>query len=226
MAEDVSNKTLIALLVVAIFVSLGGTLLSLNKLGSVRYLSGMATSGTAEITIPTVVSLTVTESINVTGVVVNGTDAYAYGTVVTDESATNLTGSVNFTLGLKGTVETGQESLNVTNDGTGTKINVTMVADKTDELFIGTSSTGVDALWKSLNDTGNTAGTGCFNLTVQPGGEANWTEADSGSPDLMCSGLEVGAAFNVYMNASLPDDTPGSTTPKIVVLTFTAGPVA
>lgn len=62
MADEVSNKTLAALLAVAIVVSLGGTLLSLNKLGSNSLTGAAEAQGTAIFNITTDITITLTNA--------------------------------------------------------------------------------------------------------------------------------------------------------------------
>lgn len=51
---DVSNRTLATLLVAAIVISLGGTLISLDRLGGLAPLTGQATLDTADIPAPSI----------------------------------------------------------------------------------------------------------------------------------------------------------------------------
>jgi len=62
-----SNKTLALLLVAAIVVSLGGTIVSLNKLGQLETMTGRAVAGTATLTVNATATLDVTDTTIVFG---------------------------------------------------------------------------------------------------------------------------------------------------------------
>ena len=48
---EINNRALVLFLVAAIVVSLAGTIISLNKLGTLRYTTGLAASDTATATL-------------------------------------------------------------------------------------------------------------------------------------------------------------------------------
>jgi len=90
MAEEISNKTLATLLVIAIIVSIGGTLISLNRLSKFG-ITGFATSGTAK------VNLTVTSSAGITV-----SQAIDFGSGYAD-TGTNCTMESNLSSGSRST---------------------------------------------------------------------------------------------------------------------------
>ena len=61
---DISNQTLATLLVAAIVISLGGTIISLNRLGGIMPLTGHATSSMANITVTGAADIDVTNNID------------------------------------------------------------------------------------------------------------------------------------------------------------------
>jgi len=211
MAEDVSNKTLVALLVVAIFVSLGGTLLSLSKLGSVEYITGAALTdtGQARIEFLEVVSLIVARGINVTGVKTIGTDAFTYGTVDTlAETVSNLAA---------GTIA--QSNISVINDGSAVDINVTAntsTSAETDFAFIGGDAATADAKFHIRDDPLNDTAGACDGVVTTSAGYDN-LELDPAPPERVCENLSVGDGFNVFGKFDLPDNvTSGNKTMTLV----------
>jgi hypothetical protein len=91
MADDISNRTLATILVAAIVVSLGSTLISLNKLGGLSWVTGRAVSdlGTAQVSVQESLSIVLL------------TDSVNFGTGFINTSNTNcVTNNVNLsTLG-------------------------------------------------------------------------------------------------------------------------------
>ena len=108
MADDINNKTLATLLVVAIIVSIGGTLISLNRLSKFGGIgvTGFATSGTAK------VNLSVTSS---TGITV--TQAIDFGSGYAD-TATNCTMESNLSSGARPDTDCKGDWANFISDGT------------------------------------------------------------------------------------------------------------
>lgn len=60
--KKVSNQFLLAMLIVAIAVSLVGTLISLNKIGALSDITGKATSGTMNLYVPSAATVNVTQT--------------------------------------------------------------------------------------------------------------------------------------------------------------------
>ncbi len=208
MAEEVSNKTLVALLVVAIFVSLGGTLLSLNKLTTIRAFTGAASSssGTAELTVATVVSVLLTGIINISGIRVNGTNAAAYGVIDTRTGAKlNITATIT------------SPRFRIYNDGSGTRINVTMNTTKSDFSWIGGSSATADATWSQRDSADIAPGGGCI-------ADITNTEADPGAPVSICARLPVGDSFNLTVRVTIPDNVSAGVKTNTVTVFAAATP--
>ena len=70
MAEEISNKTLVGLLVVAIIISLAGTWISLTKINQLGFLTGMTLQGTGTL------DITPKAYINVSDTVIDFKDGY------------------------------------------------------------------------------------------------------------------------------------------------------
>lgn len=128
--DDLSNKALAGLLVVAIVVSLAGTVVSLDKLGRLRlglFATGLAvntpvTAGTASVTIEQEATANLSDA-TVTfdqGVVV-AASPYAY--LDTNGNNTNWNGSAT------------QDAMEVVNDGN-VNLNITVKASKNSTAFI------------------------------------------------------------------------------------------
>ncbi|MBI4148680.1 hypothetical protein HY490_05290 [Candidatus Woesearchaeota archaeon] len=128
--DDLSNKTLAGLLVIAIVVSLAGTFVSLDKLGRLRlglFSTGLVvntpvTAGTASVTIEEEATANLSDAtVTFSQGVVAAPSPYAY--LDTNGNNTNWNGS------------TTQDSMEVVNDGN-VHLNITVKASKNASAFI------------------------------------------------------------------------------------------
>ncbi|MCX6711151.1 MAG: hypothetical protein NTZ02_03625, partial [Candidatus Woesearchaeota archaeon] len=195
MADDINNKTLATLLVIAIIVSIGGTLISLNRLskfGGVTF----ATSGTAK------VNLTVTSSSGITV-----TQAIDFGSGYSNASiSTNCTMESNLSSGARPDADCKGDWANFISDSTkryiivqdtgNTNGNLTINASAVATTWIDTVSTGWSQAWyAALNPTAND---GCAdaNQTIA------WTTLSTGAPSALCVNA-TGTAFTYGTNSIL-----------------------
>ena len=185
MSDEISNKTLVMLLVAAIVVSLGGTLISLNKLsglGSGVY--GFATSqtGTANLTIESEVAIYANDGLINFGLgVVNGSLA----------GVTNVRMSSNNTNSYpNGTWDwTSADYFEIENTGNvDVKVNISGEADS----WIGA---GGDTLFAITDGETSIAAT-CDNTPI-----TTWTQLDA-TERVMCANLNSDLA-NDYLRVSI-----------------------
>lgn len=123
--EDLSNKTLAALLVIAVVVSLAGTLVSLDKVGRLRlglYATGFGTVGNVTVTIVNAVVANLTsDTVTFESGNVNPGEPYAY--IDTNGNNTNWNGAAT------------QDGMEVRNEGN-VNINITIFAGKNSSRFL------------------------------------------------------------------------------------------
>ncbi len=196
---DISNKALSMFLLAAIVVSLGGTIVSLNKLGSIST-TGYATSdqGTVQLTVDASVSITTSDADTVNF----GTcTPYSGGAVtINSENGSNTSG----TNGICGYASI--QNISVRNDGT-VDANVTI----------------------SASDVGDNAGSGTFLAATPDASDiaykaTNASRHASGQGGCSAAGVE----FNVYHNFTTPNQpeplcnnlTWGGTGPNSVVTDY------
>jgi hypothetical protein len=224
--EEISNKTLAILLICAIVVSLGGTLLSLNKLqqpgGS--QITGMATNssyGIAEVTIQAITQIGFNQNaINFGAGYVNDTCEYCQ-MAVTDGVGSNNGGCCLDDSGA-GWTDTSNydEPLILENQGN-FNVSLTIQADKNASEWIngtgplalfrilsGNESTSVDLIANYLDDTQNSCetATGWANTT--------WSNLTTDKSYLCGSVSEYGFLFQgdrdqvqIQINVTIPRDS-------------------
>ncbi len=205
--EEISNKTIAALLVVAMVLSLSGTFFSLNKLNMLQQgVTGYATqyndNATATLTLSSVTSIIFT------------TDAVDWGTISIDTAGgyteCNLTtehyGASPAISGCSGIV-TIPDSLVLENDGSvNVKVNIT--ANDTPANWIGGTNPGF-YFNSSENETGACAGTLVTTETALSTDEVT-----------LCTNLtfdNTHDALNLDLKAQVPYDAPTGT--KVVKIT-------
>lgn len=203
---EISNKTLALLLVAAVVVSLGGTILSLNRLSrlSVPSTGFVTSSGTTSVDVTTQSSIRFA---------ISSVD-FGTGSVNTTGGFQNCTLTINSSSTIVKNGCTGFNSTNIgdtfilENDGN-TNLNVTLNSTKAASAFIG----GTAPLYKyavSNNETSSCTGT----ITG-----AGWTDVATTDPNI-CTNLtynDNADTLRIGINITIPYDAVGTKT-----ATFTA----
>ncbi len=224
--EQISNKTLMFLLIVTIIVSIGSTIISLNKVNRLvsAQLTGMATTSTGKVnvTIGAVSSITV-----VSPAVID------FGSCSPNASTgSNVSSNISTDWGAPGVCAGSAappDNLTVQNDGN-KNANVTV---KTNVIAGSTFIGGTDpGFYFSARNGSNRAG--CNNLTVQnpPSGFSGTTGmqlawksfAAAGTEYLACANLtysDTNDQFSLFVLLDLPPDAPTSSEQN-ATLTLTA----
>ena len=201
---DISNKTLVVLLVGAIAISLFGTIISINKLNQVitaqptGYVA--STTGTATVNVSSIESLTFTAAAIDFGIgSVNGSGTWNNCTMYANASGADFKGSgcVNFSATL-------QPPLTIENDGN-KNLSVQLAANATAAQFIGGNS--VTPLFQYAvynNETSSCA----YNAT--PG---VWTDVNTtGAGTLICPDFQkdsIKDTLNIGVKILIPLDALG-----------------
>jgi len=223
---DISNKALSMFLLAAIVVSLGGTIVSLNKLGSIST-TGYATTDTGT------VQLTVAESVSIT---TNDADTVNFGTCTPYPAATTIINSENgsntsgATAGIC-TMPLGIQNISVRNDGT-VNANVNISASDVGEnagtgSFLAATPDASDIAYKATNASrqGTSSG-GCSQATVSFGQYINFTTA--GQSEFLCGNLTWGTdtANSIVTDYEIvvPSNVPAQA--ASVTITFAASTIA
>ncbi|MEM3370759.1 MAG: hypothetical protein QXW00_02910 [Candidatus Woesearchaeota archaeon] len=192
MAEEISNKTLATLLVIAIIVSIGGTLISLNRLSKFG-ITGFATSGSAK------VNLTVTSSSAITV-----TQAIDFGSGYALVN-TNCTMESNLSSGARPDTDCQGDWANAISDPTkryiivrntgNTNGNLTINASANATAWINSVSTGWSQAWfAAINPTANDGCNDAFQTT-------SWTPLTTAKSNLCANA--TGTAFTYGTNNEL-----------------------
>jgi hypothetical protein len=202
--KEISNKTLVILLVIAILVSFGETMLSLTRLGGlmgIPQISGFGTIGEVNVTISQQISLNLTyPSINFgTGYVSPG---YTYACLDSEKGLT--TGWSSATFSGRGIV--------IENVGN-TDLNVTFNLLTSVTNWVG--GTGAVMKYKAANNNSGSCDTGKGALVT------TWTQVSNvGENKTICQNLTAKSdadSLDFYVNLTVPDDARGT---KGVVITF------
>jgi hypothetical protein len=214
---EITNRSLAILLVVAMIISLGGTLISLERIGQKgqTILTGAVTSDAGY------VNLSVASGISIT----TGDNSIINFGVCTPVggSFTVITSLANATICTDGDVSnTGSKNITVRNNGN-VNVNVTMAstddgAAQGGDFLRGSSSTSYIA-YKSAVGVAGTRTNGCVNNTIIG---ANATDADSATGNwnkwtnltkegiyTACANLTAGASansFGVYIMIGIPEN--------------------
>ena len=230
MVDEISNKTLAVLLIVAIALSLGGTLVSLNRISSIArgpaitgYVSSMFNTGTTNVTIQTTASLRF--AVNLLDFGKGAVNTTAGNTLCSIASSTAggtkaaNTQCINFTA--VGSIY----SLQLENDGD-MNLTVNMSADKNATNFIGGGASGAEQfLWTVGNNETNS----CNNITGP--GTGNWSNMNTTSM-LVCStgyGAAMGGlgfittqnSLAININLTIPSDSTKTTSNNLATITAT-----
>ena len=211
MTEEISNKTLAMLLVAAIVVSLGGTLVSLNKLGEFRAggITGFATeqSGTANLSITQTVAIYLSDS-NIQfgpGIVNTSITAYNNATLLSNKTNARPLGTWDWTSADYFTLE------NIGNVDT----NISVYAEDPDSWIGGGAATGSIPLplaWFAMTNEESGACTGTQADT--------WTTLDETTNQTVCDELSsIGTSneINISVKVLIPSNaTDGSKTNTVI----------
>ncbi|MBI4145536.1 hypothetical protein HY493_05035 [Candidatus Woesearchaeota archaeon] len=203
--DDISNKSLATLLIVAIVVSVGGTWLVLNKAPSLLTITGLQSStdtGTALLQINTVASLRfAVDVVNFQNGSVNTSSGNTVCTMDTTGVSLARSQCINFTNVTAG--------FQIENDGS-TNLSVNLSSDKSADTFFGGSASLNEFKWKisqnesssCLNSTGGSGGT-----TVTP---TAYTDVDTSAGGItVCpflKFLDASDSIKVDINVTIPYD--------------------
>ena len=206
-----SNKSLALLLVVAIVISLGGTLLSLNKVSQLQFLgievvTGRA-SGIVNLSIEEVAACRIEKNVSF------GSGSQGAADLSSDLDNASSEFTENCTL-----VTDECEGMEINN--TGNKyLEVNFSSDKNATTFLGGDNVGVgDFQFKAANGTWDASLSGC-----NSGLDTSWGNVLASSSGI-CSNLSYGAAnrmITVEYNVTLKVDTPGGD--KTATITIDCG---
>ena len=210
---DISNKTLGLLLVAAIVISIGGTVVSLNKLdgfSTTGYATTNQTNGTVSLTVAEALSIVLDDStINF------GTCTLPGGAGITVDSALSSSGANNSACDTSNDWSSAPgDVITVENNGN-VVANVTINSNVTGTAFYG----GDASSWIAYKG----AGTGCAsgNLT------SSYTNITSAGAELaFCSYLNQSVSNNKVNLTIKSYISPTATTGGVMKLTFTAHNVA
>lgn len=196
---EVSNRTLATLLVVAILISLGGTFVSLNKLGRGGVLfTGLATNHTTDLGY---VTFNLTNFLSIE--MLDANIDFGVGTVsdsalnLTADSETGVCTNDDFVGGVCG--DNAPDMIVIKNDGS-YDVNISLESDTNATGFLGGPSEALAA----------------FNYSVAGGTETLCTEASVsvytavtsvGTPQQLCDDLNPGGTINVSALLLVPPDT-------------------
>lgn len=209
---DISNKTLALFLLGAIVVSLGGTILSLNKLGDLQTTGFVTQTGQVDLEINASLSITTEDNSEID-----------FGTCSPFPA---VPGTINSENGLNTTAMCGAyagDGIFVRNNGN-VNVNITVQASNVGSVHGGTflnATSNTSAIAHRTANEGNDSPFtgGCEGVVV--GSYTNFTAINT--PVLICSNLTFGALANsmeTHVQIVVPHDVPVG--PQSVTLTFTA----
>lgn len=226
MVEEVSNKFLVFLLLVAIVISLGGTFISLSRLNSLvmpTITGAVSGTGKTNYTISSTASIAVRGTINFGSGFTNGTAALLQGNASTRKA--NSTGTWDWS-------GRGLQYILVVNDGN-KNVSINISSNSTAALFIGGTSPAFKvAIVGEENKTGGANNNGramgaCFANSSQFGGaqieRRSFTTVSNTVNVTLCDNLsyfDSWDAINVSAQIVVYNNAP--TTPKAALLTFYA----
>ena len=210
MSDEISNKTLAMLLVAAIVVSLGGTLVSLNKLSrfNTAGITGLASaSGEANLTISETVSITL----------LDGKIEFGSGIVNTTLAAQNATLISNHTNAFpRGTWDwTAADTFVIQNNGN-IEANVSVYAEDPTSWIGGT----LPNAWFAVS-----GGEGGIAASCTGDPQTTWDALNNTINETVCSELEYDPAnreLNVSVKVQVPFDAPTATELKQNTVIFYA----
>jgi hypothetical protein len=212
---DMSNKSLALLLVAAIVISLGGTLISLNKLAQVGVggITGQSVGGYVNLSITTTPSCRIDKNVSFGG----AAQPVSSINISTDGDNSAILAGLNDCS--NGTASCAGMEINNTGN---TNLTVNMSSDKQGTTFSGDA--GAAATWFAFHtENGTSAGAqpGCENgaLTYMGWYNQNWTNMPTaGDPVTLCSHMYWGDAndmitveFLVSLSAATPSGAKSAT---------------
>ncbi len=216
---EISNRTLAALLVLAIVISLGGTIVSLNRIKTLQFFgaTGLAASDTGIVYLNVTPTASVNFAVNSTnfgtGYTTSGHNCTMY---INKSNSTAITRSEStYCYGGWASFDASSEMpLILENDGN-VNVNVTIASNNDAASFIGGS--GPVFQWKvANNETGS-----CKNETGIP---SDWTDVTT-TPTVLCYNLSYAASSNsmaIGLKVVIPYDTPNKGTQQSAIITATA----
>lgn len=215
MVDEISNKTLAVLLIVAIALSLGGTLVSLNRLSSVVRapgITGYATSvqGTTNVTIQTVASLRFAiANINFGVGAVNTTAGNTHCSIASSQTGAGSKDSSSSCINFTATGGTALKSFQLENDGNlALRVNFTSAEDAA--AYLG----GTSPLFRYKVGDNETSACGTL-------GPTTWTNILT-TNNVVCNGtgMDFDPAHNsIYMDINLTIPYDSNTGEQITTLT-------
>ena len=207
---DMNNKTLAVFLVIAISISLFGTIISLNKLNKLGGTTGFATSNTNGLTTLTINS---TASLVFTVATVNWTEGYVNST---GDNYCNLTTGIA-PVASQCTGFSTAYALQLRNDGNVNLSSVSLWFQKNATNFIGPTSGAVpiNPLFQ-YNVTQNEANTCALGNTVS----VNWTNVNDTDPgSVICNDMQYANSndeLNISIRVTIPANAPTGSKSSIV----------
>lgn len=230
--QQISNKTLTILLLIAIVISVTGTIISISRINQIILqtytITAMATStgtGMVNVTIAAVTSITATDNVIHFGSCSPNT---TYGTNLSSNSSEDSWGVPGVCTGASS-----PDNLTIKNDGN-KNVNVTVQTPTLARTFIGgtVGGAGQAEMWFAVRNASSTPG--CFNTSntfVAPsefngstGMQFHWKNFSVINTEyLACANLTFGSSANslsLFIKLFVPANAP--TTPRAAVnLTFT-----
>ncbi len=200
MVDEISNRTLAILLIAAIAISLGGTMLSLNRLAGLSrqpQITGFATNptGTAKVNVTSTASLRFSvPTLNFGIGYVNTSDSNQYCSMASGNGAGSKDGvhkCVNFN------AANTFNSLEIENDGN-RNLTLTLNSNKAASTFIGGSSPGF-MFYTTNNDT-----------SACPDPEPDvWSDVNASAEMNICQGtgldyLDSKDSMDIHLNITIP----------------------
>ncbi len=220
---EISNRTLAALLVLAIVISLGGTIVSLNKIKTLQFFgtTGFATSDTGKVYLNVTPTASIRFAVNTTnfgtGYTKSGHNCTMYINKSNSTSAITRSKSTYCYGGWQSFDTSSEMPLILENDGN-VYVNVTISSDKTASTFIGGSEpVAPEFQWKIANNESNS----CKNDTGVP---YDWTDVTT-TDVVLCHNLSYISNENsmaIGLKVVIPYDTPNKGTQQSATITATA----
>lgn len=212
---SVSNKTLAVMLLAAIVVSLGGTFISLNKLGAISTTGHSTADGTVQLNIATNLEITTDNSGINFGECVLGDNAAGF-TINSETPGGNANGNCSTY-----SVEDGITVRNSGNVNALVVFNVDKIGSAQSGTFLNTGSTNSSIAYKLVNE-GATVVAGTFGAGCNSGlGATSYTIFTNTSDHAVCGNLTTGA--NSIMKSHYQIVVPTAVASgDSVLITFTA----
>ena len=208
---EISNRALAFLLVVAIVISLGGTILSLNRLSTVGFTGAATALGTTNLTITNAVAIDfINTNVNFgTGYVWPTAALITNCTMDTNATAPANTSPQQACIGFTSVVGA---PFNLRNDGN-VNLNVTLQADANATNWIG--GTYPLLQWYVSNNTATI--NGCQGTDFVP----QWANVNVTAAQKVCDSMKWQSGFNI-INVSMKVQLPSDALPGVRIVNITA----